>query len=203
MALFIPFVHDQADFARLVSVETTIMLSSVRWNRFRPWKTLLSHVLITFPARYGMTVTPGLVWTRGVNSRRRVLTVGHASKRCPPSSVTRRTPSSVIGLTVVAWAEDWLWCLSWWTWMKRYKWPSMVCRNIWLLTLYLDDVTIFLLSPHHFCSQCCIGLTDSLLSSLTSTRFASEVWFNWCVWVVNTNDDEAWILCWNCYQNQV
>jgi hypothetical protein len=60
------------------------------------------------PARYGMTVTPGLVWTRGVNSRRRVLTVGHASKRCPPSSVTRRTPSSVIGLTVVAWAEDWL-----------------------------------------------------------------------------------------------
>ena len=55
-----------------------------------------------------MTVTPGLVWTRGVNSRRRVLTVGHASKRCPPSSVTRRTPSSVIGWTVVAWAEDWL-----------------------------------------------------------------------------------------------
>ena len=150
MALFIPFVHGQADFARLVSVETTIMLSSGRWNRFRPWRTLLSHVLITFPARYGMTITLGFVWTRGVNSRRRVLPVGHASKRCPPSSVTRRTPSSVIGWTVVAWAEDWLWCLSWWTWMKRYKWPSMVCRNIWLLTLYLDDVTIFLVITTSF-----------------------------------------------------
>ena len=69
---------------------------------------MLSHVLTTFPARYGMTVTLGLVWTRGVNSRRRVLTVGHASKRCLPSSATRRTQSSGIGWSVVAWADDWL-----------------------------------------------------------------------------------------------
>lgn len=76
----------------------------------------------SFPAMKGTAFTRsddvfGQIWhdaysrpcgTRGVNSRRRVLTVGHASKRCLPSSATRRTQSSGIGWSVVAWAEDWL-----------------------------------------------------------------------------------------------